>query len=160
MQQSYTSGADYAGEQARIGIISARFNGEIVEAMRVAAHSTLLKNGVNENNIASVRVPGAFELPVTCKTMAASNKYDGIIALACVIRGDTPHFEYICQGCAVGIQQVSLATRLPIAFGVLTTNTIAQARARASPDNTDHNKGRDAALCVLEMINVLRSVGA
>ena len=99
MEQSYTSGADYSGINARIAIVSARFNGHIVEAMRAAAHTTLLENGVSENNISSVHVPGAFELPIVCKTIAVSNEYHGIIALGCVIRGDTPHFDYVCQGC-------------------------------------------------------------
>ena len=137
--------------------------------MRIAAHSTLLENNVSENNITNVYVPGAFELPITCKNMAASGRYSGIIALACVIRGSTPHFDYVCQGCTSGIQQASLETNVPIAFGVLTTNTDAQARLRSTPadkllvnlrnwPNARTNKGRDAALCVLEMINVLKSI--
>lgn len=158
MEQSYTSGADYSGKHASIGIVSARFNGNIVEAMRGAAHNTLLENNVNESDITSIHVPGAFELPVACKNMAASNKYNGIIALACVIRGDTPHFEYVCQGCTSGLQQASLETNIPIAFGVLTTDSIEQALLRSSSDSLNKNKGRDAALCVLEMINVLRSI--
>lgn len=158
MEQSYTSGADYSGKNASIGIVSARFNGNIVEAMRVTAYNTLLENSVNESDITSIHVPGAFELPIACKSMAASNKYNGIIALACVIRGDTPHFEYVCQGCTSGLQQASLETNIPIAFGVLTTDSIEQALLRSSSDNLNNNKGRDAALCVLEMINVLKSI--
>ena len=158
MEQSYTSGADYSGINARIAIVSARFNGHIVEAMRAAAHTTLLENGVSENNISSVHVPGAFELPIVCKTMAVSNEYHGIIALGCVIRGDTPHFDYVCQGCTSGIMQASLDADVPIAFGLLTTNTIEQAQSRSSSDDLDNNKGRDVALCVLEMINTLRSI--
>jgi len=158
MEQSYTSGADYSGKYARIGIVSARFNGDIVEAMRMAAHDTLIENGVSEEDITSVHVPGALELPLACKTMtmATAKRQDGIIALGCVIRGDTPHFEYVCQGCTSGIQQVSLETNIPIVFGVLTTDTVAQARARSSANN--ENKGRYAALCVLEMINVLKTI--
>ncbi len=158
MEQSYTPDADYSGKYARIGIVSARFNGDIVEAMRAAAYDTLIENGVSEEDITSVHVPGALELPLACKTMAATKRQDGIIALGCVIRGGTPHFEYVCQGCTSGIQQISLETNVPIAFGVLTTDTVAQAQARASTDGTKENKGRYAALCVLEMINVIRTI--
>lgn len=156
MEQSYTPDADYSGKYARIGIVSARFNGDIVEAMRMAAHDTLIENGVSEEDITSVHVPGALELPLACKTMAATKRQNGIIALGCVIRGDTPHFEYVCQGCTLGIQRASLETNIPIVFGVLTTDTVAQAQARSSTDN--ENKGRYAALCVLEMINVLKTI--
>ena len=158
MKQSYTSGADCSGKHARIGIVSARFNGNIVEAMKAAAYDTLFENDVSESDISCLHVPGAFELPITCKTMAASNKYDGIIALGCVIRGDTPHFDYVCQGCALGIQQAALETNVPIAFGILTTNTLEQALSRSSTTNLNENKGRDAALCILEMINILKSI--
>jgi len=160
MRQSYTAGADYTGQHVRIGIVSARFNGDIVESMRVAAVKTLLDYGVIDSDITSMYVPGAFELPIACKKLAVTKNYDGIIALGCVIRGDTPHFDYVCQGCTSGLQQVTLDTNLPIAFGVLTTDTLEQAQLRSSSDNLNHNKGRDAALCVLEMINVLKSIGS
>lgn len=160
MKKSHTSGADYTGHDARIGIVSARFNGEIVESMRVAAVETLLDNGVENSNITSLHVPGAFELPITCKKLAVTNNYDGIIALGCVIRGDTPHFDYVCQGCTYGLQQVTLNTNVPVAFGLLTTDSLEQAQLRSSSDNLDQNKGRDAALCILEMINVLKSIGS
>ena len=160
MKKSHTSGADYTGHDARIGIVSARFNGEIVESMRVAAVETLLDNGVENSNITSLHVPGAFELPITCKKLAVTNHYDGIIALGCVIRGDTPHFDYVCQGCTSGLQQVTLNTDVPVAFGLLTTDSLEQAQLRSSSDNLDQNKGRDAALCILEMINVLKSIGS
>lgn len=159
MKESYIRGEKYSGENARIGIVSARFNGNIVEAMRTVAYDTLVENDVRKENIASVYVPGAFELPIACKCMASTGKYDGIIALGCVIRGDTPHFEYVCQGCTAGIQQASLESGVPIAFGVLTTDTSAQAQARATTGDGGENKGRDAALCILEMIHVLRGIG-
>ena len=158
MEQSYTPGADYSGNQARVAIVSARFNGNVVESMRKAAYDTLIANKVNENAISHVYVPGAFELPMACKQLALSDKFDGIIALGCIIRGDTPHFEYVSQGCAMGIQQASLDTNTPIAFGVLTTDTLEQAMERSSSSNTGDNKGHDAALCVLEMINLLKSI--
>ena len=157
MKHSETKGADYRGAAAKIAIVSARFNGEIVNAMCIAAHNTLLENGVDEIDINHTHVPGAFELPLACKVLAESKKYHAIIALGCVIRGDTPHFDYVCSSSAMGIQQASLETNIPIAFGVLTTDTLEQAIERSSKENIEHNKGRDVALCVLEMINVLKS---
>ena len=158
MEQSYTPGADYTGNQARVAIVSARFNGNIVESLRKAAYSTLIDNKVDKDAITHAYVPGAFELPIACKQLALSNNFDGIIALGCIIRGDTPHFEYVSQGCAMGIQQASLDTNIPIAFGVLTTDTLEQAMKRSSSGNTDDNKGHDAALCVLEMINLFKTI--
>ena len=158
MKHSQTSGADYSGNNVSIAIVSARFNGEIVDSMRVDAHQPLLDNGVDKASIKHVYVPGAFELPLACKTLAVTKKYDAVIALGCVIRGDTPHFDYVCSSSAEGIQQVSLETNVPIAFGVLTTDTTEQALERSSSKNLEHNKGRDMALCVLEMINVLKSI--
>ena len=159
MQKSYTKGANYYGADTRIGIVSARFNGNIVEALREAAFTTLLDNGVSDKDITSIHVPGAFELPTACNALAVTNEYDGLIALGCVIRGETPHFDYVCQGCTSGIQQIALDTKLPIAYGVLTTDTEEQAHQRASTNDLTKNKGHDAALCVLEMINVLKSIG-
>ena len=157
MEQSYTSGADYSGKHANIAIVSARFNGNIVESMKAAAHKTLLDHDVNDNAITCLHVPGAFELPLACKKLATSGNYDGIIALGCVIRGDTPHFDYVCYGCTLGIQQASLETNVPIAFGILTTDTVEQALLRSSSKSIENNKGHDAALCVLEMINLFKS---
>lgn len=158
MKHSHTSGANYSGNNVNVAIVSARFNGEIVDAMRIAAHQALLENGVDESNIEHVSVPGAFELPLASKTLAVTKKYDAVIALGCVIRGDTPHFDYVCSSSADGIQHASLETNIPIAFGVLTTDTTEQALERSSSTNLEHNKGRDMALCVLEMINVLKSI--
>ena len=155
MQGSYTSGADYSGQGVRIGIVCARFNGKVVEAMRTVAEAALLEHGVAKTDIRCILVPGAFELPLACKALAETGHYEGIIALGCVIRGDTPHFEYVCQGCTAGIQQASQSSGIPIAFGLLTTDTLEQAVERSSGDS---NKGRDAALCVLEMVNVLKSI--
>ncbi len=157
MKHSNTAGANYSAHNAKIAIVSARFNGEIVEAMRTVAHQTLLEHGMREENINHTHVPGAFELPLTCKRYANSD-YDAVIALGCVIRGETPHFDYVCSSAATGIQHVCLDTNKPIAFGVLTTDTMEQALQRSSTTNLDENKGRDAALCVLEMINVLKAV--
>ena len=158
MQHSYTSGANYSGKNTKIGIVSARFNGKIIDAMWSAAAATLIENGVADSDITSIYVPGAFELPLACKAMATSNRHDGVIALGCVIRGDTPHFDYVCQAATTGILQTTLITSVPVAFGVLTTNTVEQAMLRSSSSNPENNKGHDCALCVLEMINVLKSV--
>ncbi|MYB88650.1 MAG: 6,7-dimethyl-8-ribityllumazine synthase [Proteobacteria bacterium] len=155
MKGSYTPGAEYSGQGLRIGVVSARFNGEIVEAMRSSAQATLLEHRVAEADVTCIHVPGAFELPLACKTMAETGKYDGIIALGCVIRGDTPHFEYVCHGCTSGIQEASLQSGIPIAFGLLTTDTLEQAVERSTGNS---NKGRDVALCVLEMVHVLKSI--
>ena len=157
MKHSETSGADYSGNNKKIAIVAARFNGEIVESLRIAAHRTLLEHNVNESDIFHMHVPGAFELPLACKTLALKG-YDAVIALGCVIRGDTPHFDYVCSGAAQGIQQVNLETNIPIAFGLLTTDSSEQALQRASMTDIKHNKGRDAALCALEMINSLNSI--
>ncbi len=157
MKHSITPGADYSANNAKIAIVSARFNGEIVESMYEAAVKTLLEHGVSEDNIKSAHVPGAFELPLISKQYAAKG-YDAVIALGCVIRGDTPHFDYVCTSAANGVLQASLDTNVPIAFGVITTNTSEQAEQRASKTTIEDNKGRDAALCVLEMMNVLKSI--
>lgn len=159
MKQSHTSGADYSGNNKAIAIVSARFNGKIVQSMRSAATQTLISHGVQLNSINNINVPGAFELPIACKTLASTDKYDGVIALACVIRGETPHFDYVCQATASGIQQACLETNVPIAFGVLTTDTEEQAQNRSSSINILENKGHDAALCILEMVNILKSIG-
>lgn len=158
MEQSHTAGADCSGANAKVAVVSARFNGDIVESMRTTAHKILLENGVVETAITHFHVPGAFELPLTCKQLALSKKFNGIIALGCVIRGDTPHFDYVNQGCTFGIQQASLETGIPIAFGVLTTDTVEQALSRSSSSNINENKGHDVALCVLEMINTLKII--
>ena len=157
MKLSETYGANYSGKNKKIAVVSARFNGDIVEAMRQAAHQTLLDNGVDESDIYHMHVPGAFELPLACKTLALKN-YDAVIALGCVIRGDTPHFDYVCSGATIGIQQAILDTNKPIAFGVLTTNNSEQALNRSSTNDIEQNKGRDAALCVLEMLNTLDAI--
>ncbi len=157
MEHSYTAGANYDGTDMRVGIVCSRFNGKIVESMFEAAYQTLIDNNVNENEIIDIYVPGAFELPITCKTMANSGFFDGIIALGCVIRGDTPHFDYVCRGATDGIQMAALETLIPIAFGVLTTDTLKQAEKRSSTSKIENNKGHDAALCILEMVNVLNT---
>ena len=152
---SMETGDIQAGD-AKFAIIACRFNGEIVNRLLQGATDTLLKNGVDAQSIDTIHVPGAFELPLTALQLAKTNKYAAIIALGCVIRGDTPHFDFVAGECARGIMQVGLETGIPVVFGVLTTDTPEQANLR-SQLNGD-NKGVDAALCALEMKNTLNSI--
>ena len=146
------------GKGKRFGIVVSRFNDFITEKLLGGALDGLLRTGVKESDIHVIKVPGAFEIPLAAKKVVQGGNYDAVICLGAVIRGSTPHFDYVCSGAATGIQQVSLDTNKPIAFGVLTTDTMEQALQRSSTTNIDENKGRDAALCVLEMINVLKAV--
>jgi len=141
---------------ARFGIVLARFNGFIGERLLDGALDTLVRHGVEASQIEVVRVPGAFEIPLTLKLLAASNKYDALLALGAVIRGDTPHFEYVAGECAKGIAQVMMQHDIPVAFGVLTVNTIEQAIERAG--TKAGNKGVDAALTVIEMVSLFKKL--
>lgn len=147
---------DIRAGDAGYAVIACRFNGEIVDNLLHGATDTLLKNGVAEQAIDTVYVPGAFELPLTALHLANTKKYSAIIALGCVIRGDTPHFDFVAGECARGIMQVGLDTGVPIVFGVLTTDTPEQARQRSQLNG--ENKGVDAALCALEMGNTVKSI--
>ena len=137
---------------ARFAIVAARFNANIVDRLLEGATAELKARGVAAGDLVTVRVPGAFELPLACKRIAEKGDVHAVIALGCVIRGGTPHFEYVCSAAAHGCQDVALATGVPVAFGVLTTDDLAQAEARSGPDSA--NKGREAALAALEMIAV------
>ena len=141
---------------ARFGIVLARFNGFIGERLLEGALDTLTRHGAEASQIDVVRVPGAFEIPLTLKRLAASKKYDALIALGAVIRGATPHFEYVAAECAKGIAQVMLQQDIPVAFGVLTVDSIEQAIERAG--TKAGNKGVDAALTVIEMVNLLKKL--
>ena len=139
------------------GIVVSRFNAAITESLLEAALATLRRHGAVEVDVHVVRVPGAFELPFAAQQLAVSAaRYDAIIALGCVIRGGTPHFEYVCRACTDGLLQVGLKFDLPVCFGVLTTDTLAQAEERAG--GAEGNKGSDAALTAIEMVSVLRSM--
>lgn len=141
----------------RFGIVVSRFNATITESLLEAALATLRRHGVAELDVNVMRVPGAFELPLAAQRLAVnSSRYDALIALGCVIRGGTPHFEYVCRACTDGLVQVGLKFDIPIGFGVLTTDTLAQAEARAG--GAEGNKGDDAALTAIEMVSVLRSM--
>jgi len=149
---------DLVVRNARFGIVVGRFNDFIGERLLAAATDTLIRHGAEPTNLEVVRVPGAYEIPLALKTLASSGKYDALIALGCVIRGATPHFEYVAGECAKGVSQVGMQYDLPIAFGVLTTDTIEQAIERAG--TKAGNKGIDAALTAIEMVNLLKKLRA
>ena len=137
----------------RIAIIAARFNDFIVASLLKGATAAWLERGGAAADLAVVRVPGAFELPVAARKLAASGRYDALVALGCVIRGDTPHFEYVAGECARGLQLTSLETGVPIALGVLTVDSVEQALERAA--TTAGNKGGEAMESALEMAGLM-----
>ena len=134
------------------GIISTNWNSHIVEVLKENAISTLVDNGVNKDHIIQRIVPGAFELPVAAKNLCPD--VDAVIALGAIIKGETPHFDYISQACSLGLMQASLETSKPVLFGVLTTENEKQAIDRASPQK--ENKGKELALSALQMVELLR----
>lgn len=138
-------------------IVSSRFNSFIVEQLEAGAIDTLVRHGADKANITLVKAPGAFELPMVVQRIAASKKYDAIIALGAVIRGGTPHFEYVAGECVKGIAQVALQHDLPISFGVLTVDTIEQAIERAG--TKAGNKGAEAAMSTIEMFSLFNNLG-
>jgi 6,7-dimethyl-8-ribityllumazine synthase len=141
---------------ARFCIVVARFNSFIVESLLQGAIDTLKRHGAQESDITIVRVPGAFEMPLALEKVAAKAEYDAIIALGAVIRGGTPHFDYVAGECVKGLAQVTLKYGIPIAFGVLTVDTIEQAIERAG--TKAGNKGAEATLSAIEMVNLLRAL--
>jgi len=138
----------------RLGVVAARFNEFVVEPLVRGALDALKRHGVHDNQIEIIRVPGAFEMPVVVRKLALSQRYDAIIALGAVIRGETPHFDYVAGECASGVARIALETGVPVAFGVLTTDTVEQAVDRAG--GKAGNKGADCALVAIEMANLLR----
>jgi 6,7-dimethyl-8-ribityllumazine synthase len=141
----------------KFALVVSRFNSFVVESLVDGALDALERHGeVNDQDITLVRVPGAYELPIAAKKLAELNKYDAIIALGAVIRGGTPHFEFVAGECNKGLAQVSLEYGIPISFGVITTDSIEQAIERSG--TKAGNKGVDAALSALEMVNVLANI--
>lgn len=140
----------------RYAIVAARFNDFITSRLVEGALHALARHGVDTTDLPVVWVPGAFELPLVCKRLAASGRYDAVIALGCVIRGGTPHFDYVAGEAAKGVGAASWATDVPVIFGVLTTETIEQAIERAGTKMG--NKGAEAAGAALEMVNLLRTL--
>lgn len=147
---------DLSVRDLRVACVAARFNDFIVAPLLRGALDALGRHGVAGDRIEVVRVPGAFEIPLVVRKLASSGRYDALIALGAVIRGDTPHFEYVAGECAAGLARVALETGVPVAFGVLTTDTIEQATDRAG--GKAGNKGADAALTAIEMVALLRKL--
>ena len=145
-----------AKEGMRVGIIASRFNEIIVNKLLGGAVDGLVRHGVEENNITAAWVPGAFEIPLTAEKMVQSGKYDAVICLGTVIRGETSHYDYVCNEVSKGVAQVGLKAGIPVLFGVLTTENIEQAIARAG--SKAGNKGYDCALSAIEMVNLLEQI--
>lgn len=140
------------GKKLKIGVVQARFNEAITNALAAACHAELLALGVNEKHIDHVTVPGALEVPLALQAMAEKSKYDALIALGCIIRGETYHFELVANESGAGVMRVALDFQLPIANAILTTEDLAQAQARQT------DKGRDAARTAVEMANLLEDM--
>ena len=149
-----TTEGDLVVRDARFAIVAARFNDFIVDSLIKGAHSCLLRHGAGPSDIELIRVPGAYELPLAVEKVAAGRRADGIVALGAVIRGATPHFEYVAGECTRGVAAVSRAHGVPVGVGILTTDTVEQAIERAG--TKAGNKGEEAALAVIEMVNLLR----
>jgi 6,7-dimethyl-8-ribityllumazine synthase len=142
----------------RFVLVATRFNEFVVEPLVRGALDALKRHGVQEKQIEIVRIPGAFEMPLVVRKLALSQRYDAIITVGAVIRGQTPHFDYVAGECAGGIARIMLETGVPVAFGVLTTDTVEQAIDRAG--GKAGNKGADCALVAIEMANLLRRLSA
>jgi len=153
MTEITTIEGDFSRPDGRVAILCARFNHFIVESLKNGAVDTLKRHGVRESDIDLVWVPGSFEMPLAASRLAASGRYVGIVALGTVIRGGTPHFEYVAGECAKGLANVSTQYGLPVGFGVLTVDTIEQAVERAG--TKAGNKGAEAAMVLLEMISLI-----
>ncbi|GAB3678344.1 6,7-dimethyl-8-ribityllumazine synthase [Salinisphaera aquimarina] len=149
---------EFDGRGLKIAVVSTRWNDDIVDRLVEGACDVLTDCGVDDDDITLVRVPGAFELPLAADRLADSDDYDGIVALGAVIRGETPHFDFVAGECAKGLSAAALEYGVPVGFGVITADTAEQADARAQPDE-DHNKGAEAASAVIEMATLLRALG-
>lgn len=147
-----------SGQGLKFAIVVARFNELVTERLLEGARDALRRHGVADDAVDVARVPGAFEIPLVAKTLAQKGRYDAVICLGAVIRGATPHFDYVASNVASGIAQAALETKVPILFGVLTTDTIEQAIERAG--TKAGNQGFDAAVAAIEMANLMRALGA
>ncbi len=147
---------DFQLADQRFAIVVTRFNDFVTSKLLDGAVDTLTRHGCPEDNITHVHVPGSFEIPLTALKLAQSGKYDAVICLGCLIRGETPHFEYICAEVTKGIAQVGLETGVPVTFGVITADTIDQAVNRAGAKAG--NKGSDAAMAAIEMVNLFARI--
>ncbi|MCH7510479.1 MAG: 6,7-dimethyl-8-ribityllumazine synthase [Proteobacteria bacterium] len=156
MQNIKTIRGDLNASDLRVAIVAARFNELVVESLIKGALDTLRSHGASDRNITLVRVPGAIEMGLALEKTAAGRQYDAIVALAAVIRGATPHFDYVAGECVQAVGQVSTRHGVPIGFGILTVDTIEQALERAG--TKAGNKGSDAALAAIEMASLLRKL--
>lgn len=147
---------NFTGNNIKVGIVCARFNEFIVSKLLGGAVDALKRHGVEEETIDVAWVPGAYEIPLIAKKMAESKKYDAVITLGAVIKGSTPHFDYVCAEVSKGVASVSLETGLPVVFGVLTVNNIEEAIERAG--TKAGNKGFDAGVTAIEMVNLIKSL--
>jgi len=143
---------------ARFCLVASRFNSFVVDALVEGAVDALIRHGAKKEDIHIVKAPGAYELPLAVQKVAQTGRYDGIVALGAVIRGSTPHFDYVAGECVKGISSISLNHNVPVAFGVLTVDTIEQAIERSG--TKAGNKGAEAALSAVEMVNLLREIDA
>lgn len=148
---------DFTQCNGRYALVVGRFNGFVVESLVEGAVDTLLRHGIAKDDITIVRVPGAYEMPLAVKRVAETNEYDAVIALGAVIRGGTPHFDYVAGEAASGLGAVSLDTDIPVSFGVLTVDSIEQAIERSG--TKAGNKGVDAAITALEMVSLFKKLG-
>lgn len=148
--------AQLVSKGKRFGVVASRFNDFITSRLLEGCTDTLIRHGVKDNDIELVWVPGAFEIPILAQRMAKTKKYDAIICLGTVIRGSTPHFDYIASETAKGIAHVSFITGVPAIFGIITADSIDQAIERAG--TKEGNKGRDAALSAIEMANLMEEI--
>ena len=146
-----------ARKDVKMGIVAARFNEFIVSRLIGGAEDALVRHGVDTDNIELAWVPGCFEIPIVAKKMAASGKYDAVIALGTVIRGETSHYDYVCNEVSKGVAQAELQTGVPVMFGILTTDNVEQAVQRAG--TKAGNKGYDCGCGAIEMINLLDKMG-
>lgn len=158
MERLVETAGDFVAPRGKVAIVGSRFNELVVDRLITGAYDTLIRHGAKKEQIEIFRVPGAFEIPMACQQIAQTHRYVGIIALGAVIRGATAHFEYVASSCAQGVQQAQLNSKTPITFGVLTTENLEQALARAG--STVGNKGTEAALGLIEMISLLEKINA
>ena len=156
MNKIVTKEGELVIRDARIALLVSRFNGFIVDSLLSGALDTLKRHGADEHDLQIIKVPGAFEMPLAAQRLAASKRFDALIALGAVIRGGTPHFEYVAGECIKGLAAVSMKYDIPVALGVLTVDTIEQAIERAG--SKAGNKGAEAALSAIEMISLLRNL--
>ena len=145
---------DLLARDVRVAIVAARFNEFVVERLVTGAVDALVRHGASEKNIELVRVPGAFDMPIAVRRLALSKRYDAIVALGAVIKGETAHFDFVAGECASGVARAALESGVPVGFGVLTCETMDQAIDRAG--GKSGNKGAEAALAALEMSNLLK----